>query len=334
MGAILQDVDLQAHNTLALPARAEHFAVLDELSLLDEIRAQFSAEQIHVLGGGSNLWLPERVRGLVLQVALKGKTLTREDADHRYITASAGENWHDLVLWTLAQGWGGLENLSLIPGTVGAAPVQNVGAYGVEIADRFHSLTAVNLDDGQLHIFTADMCQFAYRHSIFKRPDAGRWLITAVTFRLPRVWTPVLGYGDLAARLASGIPTPVEVADAVMAIRRSKLPDPAVIPNAGSFFHNPVVEQEVAAALKSRYPALPVYPQADGRVKLAAGWLIEQCGWKGRTLGHAGMFDKQALVLVNHGGAVSADIAAVCAAVRADVLTRFGVSLNPEPIRW
>ncbi|WP_028447608.1 UDP-N-acetylmuramate dehydrogenase [Chitinimonas koreensis] len=327
------DADLAPLHTLALRARAERLAVLADLAELPDLLAQ-AGPQLRVLGGGSNLVPAERVAGTVLKVELKGRQLLGEDEGAWYVAAAAGENWHDFVQWTLAQGWPGLENLSLIPGTVGAAPIQNIGAYGVELKDCFHALTARRLDDGSVCVFTAEQCAFGYRDSVFKRVEAGRWLITDVLFRLPKAWRPKLDYGDLRARLDGAEITPQAVADAVIAIRRSKLPDPAVTPNAGSFFHNPVVPAEQAAALKARHPALPLYPQADGSAKLAAGWLIEQAGWKGRRLGPVGMYAQQALVLVNHGGAGAADVAALMQAVRADVLERFGVMLQPEPVWW
>jgi UDP-N-acetylmuramate dehydrogenase len=288
---------------------------------------------LRILGGGSNLVPGERVDGTVIQVALKGRALLGEDSDAWYVTAAAGENWHDFVQWTLAQGWPGLENLSLIPGTVGAAPIQNIGAYGVELKDRFHALTALSLHDGHACVFTPEQCAFGYRDSVFKQAEAGKWLIAEVLFRLPKRWQPVLDYGDLRARLGGDI-TPQAVAEAVIATRRSKLPDPAQIGNAGSFFHNPVVTADVADLLKAAHPMLPCYPQADGRVKLAAGWLIEQCGWKGKALGPVGMFAQQALVLVNHGGACAADVHALMQAVQNEVQTRFGVKLMPEPVWW
>jgi len=336
----LEHADLTPLNTLALPARARRLATIrsaDEALALATDPARRS-ERRFILGGGSNLVLGGDFDGLMLHVAIPGRRLVGEDADAWIVQGGAGENWHDFVQWTLAQGWPGLENLSLIPGTVGAAPIQNIGAYGLEVAERFHALTAIDLVTGTPRTFAATDCRFGYRDSVFKQEGwhrDGRWLIVDVTFRLPKRWQPVTRYADVANELAArglASPTARDVADAVIAIRRRKLPDPAEIPNAGSFFQNPVVDAATAAQLKARYSNLPQYPQADGRVKLAAGWLIEQAGWKGKNLGPAGMYERQALVLVNRGGATGADVRALAKAVQADVAARFGVGLEPEPI--
>ena len=305
-----------------------------------------AGEKRFVLGGGSNLVLTGDIDGLVLHMAIAGKARTGEDAEAVYVTAGAGERWHDFVQWTLARGWPGLENLSLIPGTVGAAPVQNIGAYGRELAECFHALTAYDLDTGKPREFDRAACRFGYHDSVFKQEGwhvNGRFAITEVTFRLPRRWRPNIRYAGLAEALAEqGIdasaqtpgnaPTARQIADAVIALRRRKLPDPAKLPNAGSFFQNPVVDAASAAALRATHPGLPVYPQADGRAKLAAGWLIEQAGWKGRMLGPVGMYEKQALVLINRGGSASRDVLALARAVQEDVRRLFGVELRPEPV--
>lgn len=331
---------LRALNTLALPASATWLARIDDVRHLAALRAdpRLAGRPRFILGGGSNIVLAGDFDGLMLQVALTGRVCVAEDADAWYVRAGAGESWHDFVQWTLAQGWPGLENLSLIPGTVGAAPIQNIGAYGLEVAERFHSLRAIDLVDGQERSFAASDCRFGYRDSVFKQEGwhrDGRFLIVDVTFRLPKRWQPVTRYADVANELAArdiAAPTARDIADAVIAIRRRKLPDPATLPNAGSFFQNPLVDGAAAAALHTAHPVLPQYPQADGRVKLAAGWLIEQAGWKGKDLGPAGMYEQQALVLVNRGGATGSDVCALAAAVQADVAARFGVTLVPEPI--
>ncbi len=238
----------------------------------------------------------------------------------------------------MAQGWPGLENLSLIPGTVGAAPIQNIGAYGLEAGDLLHSVTAWDFEKRAFFQVDRKQCQFGYRDSLFKQEGwhlDGRIAITRVVFRLPRQWQPNLRYADISQELAArqiAQPTAQDLADAVIAIRQRKLPDPAQLPNAGSFFHNPVVSAEFAARLKSDFPTLPCYPQPDGRIKLAAGWLIEQAGWKGKSIGPVGMYEKQALVLVNHGGARGEDVQRTMAAVQAAVRDRFAVDLTPEPI--
>ncbi|MCP5267647.1 MAG: UDP-N-acetylmuramate dehydrogenase [Zoogloeaceae bacterium] len=332
--------DLRLRNTLALPARAAHLARIDSLDTVQQLAASRRYRDLprFILGGGSNLVLTGDFDGLMLLSAIPGRELAGEDADACYIRAGAGESWHDFVMWTLAQGWPGLENLALIPGTVGAAPIQNIGAYGLEVAERFHSLTAFDFNSGELVEFSAADCRFGYRDSAFKQEGwyrNGRFLITSVTFRLPKQWQARTRYADVARELeAQKISTPKasDVAAAVIAIRQRKLPDPAQLPNAGSFFQNPVVDVALAAHLIAQHPTLPQYPQADGRIKLAAGWLIEQSGWKGRQIGAAGMYEKQALVLVNHGGATGADVRALARAVQSDVSNRFGVILVPEPI--
>mgnify|MGYP000907642793 CR=1 FL=1 len=335
MSAGVPDVDLGPLNTLALPGRAARYLRVTDAA---QLAMASGGDRRFVLGGGSNLVLTGDFSGLMLHMAIPGKRLLREDADAFHVEAGAGENWHDFVQWTLAQGWPGLENLSLIPGTVGAAPVQNIGAYGVELAERFDSLTAWDFEKRAFFTVDRDGCRFAYRDSLFKQQGwhlDGRVAIVCVVFRLPKAWRAEAGYADLAAELdARGIasPSPRDIAAAVIALRRRKLPDPAVTPNAGSFFHNPLVTTERAAALKSAHPALPTYPAAGGQVKLAAGWLIEQAGWKGRALGPVGMYEKQALVLVNRGGATGADVRRTMAAVQAAVREKFAVDLTPEPI--
>ncbi len=329
-------VDLAASNTLALPGRAALYAsIVDSASLVAHELQQVPR---FVLGGGSNLVLGGDFDGLVLHMAIPGRRLLSEDDDAWYVGAGAGENWHDFVQWTLDQGLPGLENLSLIPGTVGAAPIQNIGAYGLEIAELFHSLTAWDFEKRAFFNVDRNECRFAYRDSLFKQEGwhlNGRVAITAVVFRLPKTWVANIRYTDVAQELAAAnvaAPTPHDVARAIIAIRRRKLPDPAVTPNAGSFFHNPLVDREQAAALAADYPTLPCYPQPDGRVKLAAGWLIEQAGWKGKDLGPVGMYEKQALVLVNRGGATGADVRRTMAAVQFAVRDKFSVDLTPEPI--
>ena len=334
---ILQrDVDLRASNTLALPGRAARYTRITNAAEL--ANAALAGGPRFILGGGSNLVLNGDVDRLVLHMAIPGKRLVREDADAFYIEVGAGENWHDFVQWTLAQGWPGLENLSLIPGTVGAAPIQNIGAYGLEVGERLHSVTAWDFDRRTVVSFTRDDCRFAYRDSLFKQEGwhlSGRMAITSVLFRLPKAWQPNMRYADVAQELAAGgvaQPSAQDIAAAIIAVRQRKLPDPAVTPNAGSFFHNPLVDAARAAALADLYPTLPRYAQADGRVKLAAGWLIEQAGWKGKALGPVGMYEKQALVLVNHGGATGLDVKNTMHAVQAAVREKFAIELTPEPI--
>lgn len=336
LARIERDVDLRPLNTFGLPARAAHFAVIEDAGNVRALLAQpeLATAPRLILGGGSNIVLTRDFDGLVLKVAIRGRRIVRENHDAWYVEAGAGENWHDFVRWTLTQGMPGLENLSLIPGTVGAAPIQNIGAYGLEVAQRFEALTAVSLEDGRPLVLGRSDCAFGYRDSVFKRELAGRALITAVTFRLPKRWTPVIDYADVAdelVRRGGDSPAPIDVSDAVIAIRQRKLPDPLDAGNAGSFFKNPIVDATVLARLAAAHADLPSYPQADGRYKLAAGWLIDRCGWKGRDLGPVGAYARQALVLVNRGGATGNDVRRAAQAIQNDVAARFGVLLEAEP---
>lgn len=332
-----RDVPLHRLNTFGLPARAAWFAAIDTPAQLRALIAtpEWRYLQRFVLGGGSNLVLTGDFDGLVLHVRIPGRALWGEDEQAWLVRAGAGENWHNFVCWTLEQGWPGLENLALIPGTVGAVPIQNIGAYGLEIAERFHCLEAVDLQTGEMLTFDHTACRFGYRDSVFKHEAAGRYLISAVMFRLPKTWQPLTQYADVERELAARCieqPTARAIADAVIAVRTRKLPDPACIGNAGSFFKNPVVDAEAFARLAARYPELPHYVQPDSRVKLAAGWLIERCGWKGKPLGPVRVYEKQALVLVNSGGAQGQDVLRLAQAIQQSVRARFGVELEPEPV--
>lgn len=335
---IESNIDLTSFNTFGLPGRARYFVRLESVESLTSLRAdpRFSHLPWRVMGGGSNLWLQGDLDALIIKVEIPGYHLLSETSEAVYVSAGGGENWDDFVRWTLEQGWGGLENLALIPGTVGAAPVQNIGAYGVEVKDCLHDLTAYHLKTGERRVFSHTECRFAYRDSIFKREEAGQWLIASVTFRLPKHHQPTMAYGDVGGELAAlGLSlSPLAVAQAVSNVRRRKLPDPTLLGNAGSFFHNPIVEVAVRERILAKYPDLVSYAQQDGLWKLAAGWLIEQCGWKGRRLGPVAMYEKQALVLVNLGGASGADVAQLAETVQRDVMQRFGVMLETEPVRW
>ncbi|GAB4405198.1 MAG: UDP-N-acetylmuramate dehydrogenase [Rhodoferax sp.] len=343
-------VPLQALNSFHIAARAQHLVRLRSVQDIDRARAlpQWNVGPRLILGGGSNIVLTGDVKGLVLKVEIMGRRLVGETAKHWIVEAGAGEPWHDFVAWTLDQGWPGLENLALIPGTVGAAPVQNIGAYGMELQDCFHSLDAVMLDSGQRFTLDAAQCAFGYRDSVFKHaPGDGRdlglqdrALITHVRFALPKRWRPVLGYLDLARKQqASGVSEPGarQIFDWVCEIRRAKLPDPAHIGNVGSFFKNPTVSPEQCADIIGRDPAVVHYPLPDGRIKLAAGWLIDACGWRGKTMGRAGVYDKQALVLINCGrpdgddGATGGEVMTLAKAIQTSVYERFGIRLEPEP---
>ena len=335
--ALQHDISLRPFNTFGIDARASRYLRVTTLAQLQAALADPELARFPrlVLGGGSNLLLTGDFAGLVLHIASAGREILPGDATHVHVRAAAGENWHAFVEWTLAQGLGGLENLALIPGTVGAAPIQNIGAYGLETKDVFHSVTAFDPLAGTVVTLDRAACRFAYRDSIFKH-DAGRHLIiTEVTFALPRAWQPNLRYAELANAVAEqgyDAPTARQIADTVIAVRRRKLPDPAVIGNAGSFFKNPVVSAQQCAALLERFPTLVHHRQPDGTEKLAAGWLIDQCGWKGRSLGAAGVYPKQALVLVNNGGATGAEVQRLARAIQDDVEARYGVRLEPEPV--
>jgi len=331
------DYSLQHVNTFGIAARARQYLDIHSVDQLAAVIADPALSSLPrlVLGGGSNLLFTRDFDGLVLRMANLGKKIVGVEKGCTLVRAAAGENWHGFVGWTLQQGLGGMENLSLIPGTVGASPIQNIGAYGAEIKDTFYALTAFDTATGATRTMTAADCRFGYRDSIFKHPDGAGLVIVDVTFALPNQWRPNTRYAELANALAAAgfdQPTPQQVSDTVVAIRRRKLPDPAVIGNAGSFFKNPVVSAQQCAALLQQFPALVHHAQADGTEKLAAGWLIDQCGWKGKTLGAAGVYPKQALVLVNNGGATGAEVVALADAIRADVLARYGVLLEAEPV--
>lgn len=329
--------DLTDFNTLALGSIAPalvRFCTVDQLP--DITRQAARSTRVFILGGGSNVVLAPTLESMVIKVESVGIRLVSESAEHRLVEAEAGESWHDFVTHCVQQGWGGLENLALIPGTVGAAPVQNIGAYGVELDQRLHSVMAWDLVAGQCVEFTPQDCGFSYRNSKFKQAEPGRWLILRVRFLLPRIWVPVLTYPDL--RRHSGLAaqgdavTPQDVYDAVCGIRRQKLPDPKVLANAGSFFKNPVVDADTFLRLKHQCPDVVAYAQSNGDWKLAAGWLIEHAGWKGRRLGPVGMHERQALVLVNHGDATAEDVMNLADHVCSDVKQRFGVDLEQEPV--
>ena len=329
------DVSLQPFNTFGVATRARYLAhAHDDAEVGEALQAAKRLQlPLLVIGGGSNLLLTGDVEALVLRMASRGLRIVSSQGDAVLVEAEAGEPWHPFVQWTLEQGLQGLENLSLIPGTVGAAPMQNVGAYGVEIKDVFAGLTALDRHTGELREFTLDECEFAYRDSRFKR-EAGRWLILRVRFALTRAGALRLDYGPLRQRLAEqGVsePTASDVSRAICSIRSEKLPDPAVLGNAGSFFKNPLVSADLAAQLRVENADLVAYPQADGQVKLAAGWLIEKAGWKGFRDGDAGVHCQQALVLVNYGGATGAQLLALARRIQADIQARFAVSLEIEP---
>lgn len=332
-----QDVSLAALNTFGVEARARWFAAVDSIDALAAVLADPRVDGLPrvILGGGSNLLLTGDLDALVLKIDLRGVHDLPPTEDHWRVRVGAGETWHAVVEQLIQADRPGLENLALIPGSTGAAPIQNIGAYGLELAERFDSLTAWDIARAELVTMSLADCAFGYRDSVFKGPLAGQRIVLDVTFALPRQWQPVTGYADVASELAArGVasPTARDVFDAVVAIRRRKLPDPAAIGNAGSFFKNPIVSRDKRAELIAKFPSLVSYPLAGGRFKLAAGWLIDAAGMKGATRGRAGVYEKQALVLVNRGGATGREILALAREVQDKVQEKFGVALEPEPV--
>jgi UDP-N-acetylmuramate dehydrogenase len=329
------EVSLKTFNSFGVEVSARLFA---QAHNDDEVREALRLAESHdlpllVIGGGSNLLLTRDVEALVLRMASRGIRILEDDGERVLVEAEGGEPWHPFVLWSLEQGLNGLENLSLIPGTVGAAPMQNIGAYGVELKDLFVGLTALDRQSGELRDFSLDECAFAYRDSLFKR-EAGRWLILRVRLQLSRVAALRLDYGPVRQRLAAmGVeaPTASDVSRAICAIRSEKLPDPAELGNAGSFFKNPLVSNAVAERIRAEHADLVGYPAGEGLLKLAAGWLIERAGWKGFRDGDAGVHRLQALVLVNYGQASGEQLLALARRIQADIQARFGVELEIEP---
>ena len=331
---IQENISLKPYTTFGIDKKAKFFTRVSTLAELKLalISAKENQSPVLILGGGSNILLTKDVEGLVIKLEIKGVQVVKEDENHLWIEVGAGEVWHELVLHSIAQNWAGLENLSLIPGTVGASPMQNIGAYGVEIKDVFHSLQAMHRDTLEIQSFDAEACQFGYRESVFKQSLKDQYVITSVTFCLSKTPAFRLDYGAIQEVLqANGVqhPTLREVSDAVIQIRQSKLPDPKEIGNAGSFFKNPTIPSSQFEQLKANYPALPGYPSSEG-IKVAAGWLIEQAGWKGKRIGDVGVHAKQALVLVNYGDGSGEEIKSLSEQVQASVMEKFGIQLQAE----
>ncbi|MGB2286919.1 MAG: UDP-N-acetylmuramate dehydrogenase [Porticoccaceae bacterium] len=329
---IVEQADLQALNSLAVAAQAEFFCSVTTTEQLIQALNFANERQLPVtaLGGGSNLVLAGDISGLVIYLDLMGISHQQLTSEQVHVSFAAGENWHSAVEYCLQQGWYGLENLSLIPGNVGAAPIQNIGAYGVELSDVFVRLEAIDTRSGLAVTMDSQACQFGYRDSIFKRSDRNHYLITEVTLALSTVAEVNIEYPALASALEGTDPTPASVSDAVCRIRRSKLPDPAVTPNVGSFFKNPIVDKQHLEQLTKDYSALPFYNQQAGDVKIPAAWLIDQCGYLGARVGDVGVHEKHALVLVNFGGS-GAEILQLAAEIQAAVKARFDIALEIEP---
>lgn len=326
---------LKTYNTFGIDARAKMLTSVESIEDLQRVLRQpkLKDELKMVVGGGSNILLTQDFPGLVILNDIKGIEVTREDANHTWVKAGAGEGWHEFVLRTLEMGLSGIENLSLIPGKMGAAPMQNIGAYGVELKETFDSLEAVDMETGALVVFDNAACEFGYRESVFKSKHKGRYAIVSVTLQLNKVFKPHVEYGDIKKTLDDMRVTeltPQAVSDAVIKIRQSKLPDPAVIGNAGSFFKNPSIPSVQYKSLQEKNPLIPGYTNADGSVKVPAGWLIEQCGWKGKQVGNTGSHKQQALVLVNYGGATGIEVLTLAQEIHNSVLEKFGIEIIPE----
>ncbi|RNI28113.1 UDP-N-acetylmuramate dehydrogenase [Rufibacter immobilis] len=333
---IQREASLQAYNTFGIEAKA---SVLATFTSVEELRALLQHPEVQhlpllVLGGGSNVLFTQDIQAAVLLNRIKGIRQTpAPDGAHVLVTSGSGETWHELVLYSLEHDLGGIENLSLIPGTVGAAPLQNIGAYGVELKDTFHSLEALEIATGQLVTFNREQCGFGYRESVFKKEAKGQFIVTSVTLQLTREHQFNTSYGAIQDTLAQQQVSELSIraiSDAVCHIRRSKLPDPAQIGNAGSFFKNPEIPAAQFAQLKAEYTSMPGYAIDEETVKVPAGWLIEQCGWKGKVLGKHGVHKDQALVLVNYGGASGNEVKALAYEIIASVQEKFGITLTPE----
>ncbi|WBL26305.1 UDP-N-acetylmuramate dehydrogenase [Zunongwangia sp. HGR-M22] len=329
---VIHNVSLKPYNSFGIDVRANKFIKIQTIDGLKKILRKTYAEELFILGGGSNMLLTGDISKTVLQIGLKGKQVLEEKEDYVIIKAHAGENWHEFVLWTLQQDFGGLENLSLIPGNVGTSPIQNIGAYGVELKDTFVSCEAINIQTLESKTFTLEDCEFDYRNSVFKNKLKGQYIITSVNFKLSTKNHQLkIDYGAIESEL-KGIENPSirDVSDAVIRIRESKLPNPAEIGNSGSFFKNPIISTEAFVTLQKNFPEVPSYKISDTEVKIPAGWLIDQAGLKGYRDGDAGVHKKQALVLVNYGNASGSDILELSLKVREIVKEKFGVELEPE----
>lgn len=324
--------DLTAYNTMALPSVAEFYCRLERCEEIEPL-LQFAQQQqldVHVLAGGSNSLLAERLPGLLIHIACKGIELLVENTEQCLLKVAAGEIWDEFLQYCLEHAYYGLENLAIIPGTVGAAPIQNIGAYGVEVASFIHTVHAYDRKQCGFVRLNAEQCQFAYRDSLFKQ-QRGRYIVTAVEFLLNRKFKANLTYQALKDRLGEQTLNPESLRQAVIMQRNSRLPNPAELANSGSFFKNPVISAKQFESLHNQYPAMP-YFASEENIKIPAAWLIEQCGWKGKNLGAVGMYEKQALVMVNHGGAQCADVEKLAQAIIADVKKQFAIELEPEPI--
>lgn len=331
---ILQNISLKSYNTFGIDAKAKYFIPVNSVSELQEILKLNEYPNKFILGGGSNMLLTKDIDALVIHVNIKGIEIVSENNGVVIVKANAGENWHEFVLWCLEHNFGGVENLSLIPGNVGSAPIQNIGAYGVELKDVFVSCEAIDIKTHKLKTFTKNDCKFDYRESIFKHDLKGRWIITSVTFQLSsRKHKLHTDYGAISIELQNmkvELPTIQDISKAVIAIRQSKLPDPKEIGNSGSFFKNPIISVQHFSSLKTIFPYIPSYIASENEVKVPAGWLIEKAGFKGKTFGNYGVHKKQALVLVNYGGAKGMDILKLARLIQKTVNRIFNIEIETE----
>jgi UDP-N-acetylmuramate dehydrogenase len=332
---LFQNYPLQDITTFHAKVFAKYYTVFSSPEFLKQILSSPEVKSMPfiILGGGSNVLFTGNFNGVIIRNAIEGIDIIKEEEDSIYIKASAGEKWHDVVLYCVNRNYGGIENLSLIPGTVGAGPIQNIGAYGVELKDVLHEVEAMNINTLEIRKFSNAECKFGYRDSVFKEEEKGNYIILAVTLKLKKNPNVNVSYGTLSKELESmGVtkPTIKDVSNAVIKIRSSKLPDPDKIGNAGSFFKNPVIANSQFEKIKEQHPTIVSFPATDGYTKLAAGWLIEQCGWKGKRIGDAGVHKDQALVLVNHGDATGKEIYELSTQVIASVKEKFGIELERE----
>ena len=331
---IQNNFSLKNYNTFGIDAKAKQFVAVHSTQDLKTILQQNQSEPKFILGGGSNMLLTQDVQALVIHIDLRGKKVVKEDADFVWVESQAGENWHEFVLWTISQDFGGLENMSLIPGNVGTTPVQNIGAYGTEIKDTFVSCDAMNIASQELKTFSKEECNFGYRESVFKHDVKDQFIITSVIFKLTKRNHKInISYGDIIKELekhSSFAPTLKEISNAVIAIRQSKLPDPKDLGNSGSFFKNPIISKVHYEKIQVLHPEMPHYIISETEVKVPAGWLIERAGFKGKRFGDAGIHKNQALVLVNYGNATGQEILNVSKDIQATVLQQFGIAIEAE----
>ncbi|WP_395067128.1 UDP-N-acetylmuramate dehydrogenase [Flavobacterium sp.] len=331
---IQTNFSLKKYNTFGIEAKAKQFVAVHSNDELKSILEHYSSDKKFILGGGSNMLLTQDIDALVIHIDLKGKKIIKEDDDFVWVESQAGEVWHEFVLWTIEQNFGGLENMSLIPGNVGTTPVQNIGAYGTEIKDTFVSCEAMNIATQELKVFTKEECNFGYRESIFKHEAKDKFVITSVVFKLTKRNHKInTSYGDITKELENKnviIATLKDVSNAVIVIRQSKLPDPKELGNSGSFFKNPIISKSEFEKVHALHPEMPHYVISETEVKIPAGWLIEKAGFKGKRFGDAGIHKNQALVLVNYGNATGQEILAVSRDVQATVLKEFGIAIEAE----